>query len=103
LFHRRQAIFDHFDHWDKYKYAALGKSNSNHHVQYSKLHLGTFLGNHYDEATKAVSSLETELNVIRRELDISEQDLANCLNQERTYFNNPEKMPIAETLKIVMT
>jgi hypothetical protein len=61
---------------------------------------GTFIGNHYEEATNAISSLETELAAIKRELHITDENLAQYAIDEKTYLDNLKHTPITETVKV---
>jgi hypothetical protein len=44
--------------------------------------------------------LETELDVVKRELRISDEDLAQFFAQEVEYLNGLKQAPLAETLKV---
>ncbi|KAF8330271.1 hypothetical protein F5887DRAFT_1064156 [Amanita rubescens] len=82
-FHRLQAIDEHFNFWDEDKYALLS----------------TFIANHYKDAIKMIRSLEQDLDLIKAQLQMSDEDLVGILDEEKQYLGNLLQPPIDVQLK----
>ncbi|KAG1764331.1 hypothetical protein EDD22DRAFT_979071 [Suillus occidentalis] len=83
-FHRHQSIEEHFNFWDADKYAALSN----------------FLFNHYREAIHVIQTLQAELSVIKRELDLDDTDFVKFYNEEKLYLDRLKEPPIRDRLCI---
>ncbi|KAG2338067.1 hypothetical protein BDR05DRAFT_894214, partial [Suillus weaverae] len=83
-FHRHQSIEGHFSFWDADKYAALSN----------------FLFNHYWEAIHGIQTLQAELSVIKRELNLDDTDFVKFYNEEKLYLDRLKEPPIQDRLCI---
>ena len=61
---------------------------------------GDFLRNHYLEALKAKSALESELAAIKAELNVTDEDLIRNFAKEVKYLDDLKQVPINDMLKI---
>ncbi|KAG1907232.1 uncharacterized protein F5891DRAFT_919646, partial [Suillus fuscotomentosus] len=83
-FHRHQAIEEHFAFWDADKYAALSN----------------YLWTHYREALKSVRLLTAELETIKAELRLSDNDFPGFFDQERIYLDGLKQPAPRDRLSI---
>ncbi|KAI5990638.1 hypothetical protein EDD15DRAFT_2170207 [Pisolithus albus] len=86
-FHRHQAIEEHFAFWDADKYAALSK----------------FLRMHFDEAIRAISSLTFELDIIKKEFNLVDDDFIRFHADEHKYLTNLKQPALHDQLLIRYT
>jgi hypothetical protein len=61
---------------------------------------GGFIRNHYREAVQAVQSLKTELNILRNELRITDEDFDRYLAAEKKYLFDLQETSPTTTLKM---
>ncbi|KAI5991218.1 hypothetical protein EDD15DRAFT_2388647 [Pisolithus albus] len=83
-FHRHQVIEQHFSFWNADKYASLGN----------------FLWNHYRAATDAICTLSVELDVLKTQLNLTDEDFQRFYEQERCYLNSLKKLPLQDRVQI---
>jgi hypothetical protein len=62
--------------------------------------IGQYIRNHYSEAVKAVFDLETELNVVKAELGLTDEDFEQYHADERRYLAELTEPSVDTTLKI---
>ncbi|KAI6010143.1 hypothetical protein BKA83DRAFT_4467612 [Pisolithus microcarpus] len=86
-FHRHQAIEQHFAFWDTDKYAALSK----------------YLRTHFDEAIRAISSLTFELDIVKKEFNLIEDDFIRFHADERKYLADLKQPALHDQLLIRYT
>ncbi|KIK13833.1 hypothetical protein PISMIDRAFT_118100 [Pisolithus microcarpus 441] len=84
LFHRHQAIEQHFAFWDANKYAALSK----------------YLRVHFEEMVRAISTLASELDVIKKEYNLIDNDFVRFHADERSYLENLKQPAVCDQLLI---
>ncbi|KAI5999191.1 hypothetical protein EDD15DRAFT_2386482 [Pisolithus albus] len=78
------AIEQHFSFWNVDKYASLGN----------------FLWNHYRAATDAICTLSVELDVLKTQLNLTDEDFQRFYEQERCYLNSLKKLPLQDRVQI---
>ncbi|KAI6115508.1 hypothetical protein EDD16DRAFT_1693366 [Pisolithus croceorrhizus] len=83
-FHHHQAIEQHFTFWDADKYAALSK----------------YLWVHFDEAVRAISTLASELDVIKKEYNLIDEDFIQFHVDKHSYLENLKQPVIRDQLLI---
>ncbi|KAI6011388.1 hypothetical protein PISMIDRAFT_55938, partial [Pisolithus microcarpus 441] len=83
-FHRHQAVEQHFAFWDADKYAALSK----------------YLRVHFEEAVRAISTLASELDVIKKEYNLIDDDFVRFHADERSYLENLKQPAVRDQLLI---
>ncbi|KAI6020939.1 hypothetical protein BKA83DRAFT_4055633 [Pisolithus microcarpus] len=83
-FHHHQAIEQHFAFWDANKHAALSK----------------YLWVHFDEAVQAISTLTFELDVIKKEYNLIDDDFVQFHVDECAYLENLKQLVIHDQLLI---
>jgi hypothetical protein len=62
--------------------------------------IGLFLCNHYDDALNTISQMKTELNAIKGELGITDDEFEQYLKDERKYLQELTEPSTETTLKI---
>jgi hypothetical protein len=60
---------------------------------------GIFIQNHYREAVQAIQSLETELEVLRAEFQIPDEDFKRYLAAQKKYLSDLREASPTTTLK----
>lgn len=99
-FHRLQAIEEHFNFWDRDKYALLSEYSTCHsQIPIIKIIPGTFIINHYQEATETIRCLEHDLHTIKEQLQLSDDDFVEIFEAEKRYFENLQQPPPTVKLK----
>ena len=79
-------IEEHFNFWDKDKYANFSTYHPPLSYDMLTLCLGQFIVNHYRAAVDAIRTLEAELEILQRELGLTKDDFHNYLEAERKYL-----------------
>ncbi|KIJ30837.1 hypothetical protein M422DRAFT_234713 [Sphaerobolus stellatus SS14] len=74
-FHRHQAIEEHFKYWDELKYA----------------NLSVFLLSNYKQALETISTLETEITILKAAHNITDADFERFMREEKDYLANLKK------------
>lgn len=69
------------------------------HVDVANIVSGTFIVNHYKDAIKTIWSLEQDLDVLKAQLQLTDEDLAGIFDEEKRYFENLRQPPIDVQLK----
>jgi len=65
------------------------------------LQLGRFLFNHYCEALEVTTTTAKQLDLIQAELNITDNDSEEYLQQEEAYLQGLKNEPLNETLQFV--
>ncbi|KAG2744796.1 hypothetical protein P692DRAFT_20743081, partial [Suillus brevipes Sb2] len=59
-----------------------------------------YIWNHYREALKSIQILTAELNAIKTELSLTDEDFPRFLQEERNYLDRLKEPPIRDQLCI---
>ena len=60
---------------------------------------GKFILNHYQNAAKIIASLQQELEIVKTNLSITDDDFNDLLKCEKEYFHSLEQPPPSVKLK----
>lgn len=69
------------------------------HFDVANIVSGTFIVNHYKDAIGTIRSLEQDLDLIKKQLQMSDEDLIGIFEEEKQYIENLLQPPIDVQLK----